>query len=101
MPDWSREGDNMGIGSVGSDISYYGYGSTSSVKSSVQTESFSNDSSKSSGDVLSYYQDLCKEFAGISFRLDDVSEASKHGNRRFLGVKATDFCTITDGIACP
>ena len=34
----------MGIGSVGSDISYYGYGSTSSVKSSVQTESFSNDS---------------------------------------------------------
>ena len=48
----------MGIGSVGSDISYYGYGSTSSVKSSVQTESFSNDSSKSSGDVLSYYQVL-------------------------------------------
>lgn len=85
MPDWSREGDNMGIGSVGSDISYYGYGSTSSVKSSVQTESFSNDSSKSSGDVLSYYQDLCKEFAGISFRLDDVSEASKHGNSPFLG----------------
>lgn len=32
----------MGIGSVGSDISYYGYGSTSSVKSSVQTESVVN-----------------------------------------------------------
>ena len=75
----------MGIGSVGSDISYYGYGSTSSIKIGTQTESFSNDSSKSSGDVLSYYQDLCKEFAGISFRLDDVSEASKHGNSPYLG----------------
>ena len=77
----------MGIGSVGSDISYYGYGTTSGVKSTTKTENASLNESlcQAPDDVLAYYQNLCKEFAGVSFRLDDVNEAAKHNGSPYLG----------------
>ena len=77
----------MGIGSVGSDISYYGYGTTSGVKSTTKTEnaSLNENLCQAPDDVLAYYQNLCKEFAGVSFRLDDVYEAAKHNGSPYLG----------------
>ena len=77
----------MGIGSVGSDISYYGYGTTSGVKSTTKTEnaSLNENLCQAPDDVLAYYQNLCKEFAGVSFRLDDVNEAAKHNGSPYLG----------------
>ena len=77
----------MGIGLVGSDISYYGYGTTSGVKSTTKTENASLNESlcQAPDDVLAYYQNLCKEFAGVSFRLDDVNEAAKHNGSPYLG----------------
>lgn len=45
-----------------------------------------NDNEKETqDDVLSYYQKLCKEFDGGSFRLDDLQETSKHADDVYLG----------------
>lgn len=75
----------MGIGAVGiSDSLYNVCANTSNEKVEPNFESYrKNDTSTK--DVLSYYEDLCKEFKGISFRLDDIQEASKHGNCPYLG----------------
>lgn len=47
--------------------------------------SISQESSEEVEDTLSYYNKLCREFGGITFRLDDVSEAAKHVGSTYLG----------------
>ena len=79
----------MGIGSVCGDNSYSGYSAVTQNKSNdIYTStgtSIGDVSSNNEQDPLAYYKKLCGEYSDVTFRLDDMAEASKNPDKLTLG----------------
>ena len=79
----------MGIGSVCGDNSYYGYSAVTQNKSNdiyaSASTSIGDVSSDNEQDPLTYYKKLCSEYSDVTFRLDDIAEASKYPDKLSLG----------------
>ena len=79
----------MGIGSVCGDNSYYGYSAVTQNKSNdiyaSASASIGDVSSNNEQDPLAYYKKLCGEYSDVTFRLDDMAEASKNPDKLTLG----------------